>query len=92
MAHTKSGGSTSNLTDSQPKYLGIKLSDGRHARSGSIIVRQRGTVILAGKNVRCGKDHTLYSVAEGIVKFRNITKSCFDGSKRKAKVVDVIAA
>jgi len=90
MAHSKSGGSAKNLRDSQPKYLGVKLSDGQKARSGAIIVRQRGTKILAGKNVRCGKDHTLYAAISGIVKFHEISKSRFDGSKRRAKLVEIV--
>ena len=59
MAHKKAGGSAKNLRDSQPKYLGIKLSDGQKAQRGSIIVRQRGTRILAGRNTRLGRDHTI---------------------------------
>lgn len=90
MAHRKGQGSTRNLRDSKPKYLGIKLSDGQKAGTGCIIVRQRGTKILAGKNVRIGKDHTLFAGAPGVVKFREVTKKKFDGSKRRAKIVDVI--
>ncbi len=52
MAHKKAGGSADNLKDSKPKYLGVKLSDGQQAKVGSIIVRQRGTKVLAGENVR----------------------------------------
>lgn len=92
MAHRKSGGSAKNLRDSQPKYLGIKLSDGQKAQKGSIIVRQRGTRVLAGRNVRLGRDHTLYASADGRVKFREISKIKFDGSKRKTKIVDVISS
>ncbi|MEK7121986.1 MAG: 50S ribosomal protein L27 [Patescibacteria group bacterium] len=91
MAHRKSGGSAKNLRDSQPKYLGIKLSDGQKAKKGSIIVRQRGTRVLAGRNVRCGRDHTLYASADGTVKFREISKIRFDGSKKRTKIIDVIA-
>lgn len=90
MAHRKAGGSAKNLRDSQPKYLGVKLSDGQKARKGSIIVRQRGTRVLAGRNVRFGRDHTLYALTDGLVKFREISKTKFDGSKRKTKIVDVI--
>lgn len=89
MAKTKSAGSTSLGRDSQPKYLGIKLSGGQKAQPGSIIVRQRGTKFLPGKNVRRGKDDTLYAIKKGVVKF--ITKKIkrFDGSRRLAKVVNV---
>ena len=89
MAHTKSGGSTKNARDSQPKYLGVKLYEGQHAKPGSILVRQRGTKILAGRNVRIGRDHTLFAVLAGIVKFSKKRKIRFDGPKRIAKVVNV---
>ena len=71
MAHKKSGGSSRNGRDSNPKYLGVKLADGQTAKSGSIIVRQRGTKIRAGINVATGRDHTLFAKAAGIVKFIN---------------------
>lgn len=92
MAHTKAGGSTKNGRDSGPKFLGVKLADGQAARSGMVIVRQRGTKIEAGKNVRVGRDHTLYAVAEGKVAFRNRRKTNFDGRTVIKKVVDVLAA
>ena len=69
MAHRKAGGSAKNLRDSQPKYLGTKLYDGETAKAGSIIIRQRGTKILAGKNTRLGKDHTVFALVPGKVKF-----------------------
>ncbi len=69
MAHRKAGGTARNLRDSNPKYLGTKLYDGQAAQPGSVIIRQRGTRILAGKNVRVGKDHTLYADKTGVVKF-----------------------
>jgi len=90
MAHTKAGGSATNLNDSNPKYLGVKLSDGSTAKPGAIIVRQRGTKIEAGKNVKIGKDHTLYSVADGKVSFRTKRKTSFTGHTMMKKVVDVI--
>lgn len=90
MASTKAGGSTKNVRDSQPKYLGVKLADGEHASPGMIIVRQRGTKIEAGKNVRVGRDHTLYASASGKVTFRSRRKTGFDGRSMKKKVVDVI--
>lgn len=92
MAHTKAGGSSKNGRDSQPKYLGVKLSDGSSARPGMIIVRQRGTKIEAGKNVKVGKDHTLYSMIEGLVSFRDRRKTNFDGRVVRKKVVDVLAS
>jgi len=67
MAHKKAGGSTKNLRDSQPKYLGLKLGDGQVAKPGSIILRQRGTVYMPGRNVGIGKDHTLFALRDGKV-------------------------
>ena len=90
MAHTKAGGSVKNLRDSNPKYLGVKLADGAKARPGMIIVRQRGTKIEAGKNVRVGSDHTLFSLAKGIVAFRTRRKTRFDGRIIAKKIVDVV--
>jgi len=92
MAHRKAGGSADNLKDSNPKYLGIKLSDGQKAKIGSIIVRQRGTKILAGQNVEIGKDHTLFSLKEGTVKFGTKRKDRFDGTNKRHKIVSVVTA
>ena len=89
MAHTQSGGTTKNVRDSQPKYLGVKLFAGQLAKPGSILVRQRGSKILAGKNVSAGKDDTLYSVVKGIVKFSTKRKTNFDGRKKILSVVSV---
>ena len=90
MASTKAGGSTRNLRDSNPKYLGVKLAQGASARPGMIIVRQRGTKIEAGKNVKVGRDHTLFAVANGTVAFRTKRKTNFNGRVALKKVVDVI--
>jgi large subunit ribosomal protein L27 len=90
MAHTKAGGSVKNQRDSNPKYLGVKLSDGDKARPGMVIVRQRGTKIEAGKNVSVGRDHTLFSIATGTVAFRTRRKTKFDGRIIAKKVVDVV--
>jgi large subunit ribosomal protein L27 len=89
MAHRKSGGTASNLRDSNPKYLGTKLYAGEKAQAGSIIIRQRGTKILAGKNVGIGKDHTLFALKPGIVSFTNKRKQNFDGTKKVLKMVHV---
>jgi len=89
MATTKSAGSTKLGRDSQPKYLGVKLYQGEKTKPGSIIIRQRGTKFIPGKNVRRGNDDTLYAVKSGVVKFRTATKINFDGNKRTVKVVDV---
>ncbi len=69
MAHKKGGGSTRNGRDSQPKRLGVKRYGGEHVIAGNIIVRQRGTKIHPGVNVRIGSDDTLYAVASGVIKF-----------------------
>ena len=92
MASTKAGGSAKNLNTSNPKYLGVKLSDGQAARPGMVIVRQRGTKVMAGKNVKVGKDHTLYAMITGKVAFRDRRKMNFDGKVVRKKVVDVLAA
>jgi large subunit ribosomal protein L27 len=92
MATKKSAGSAKNLKDSQPKYLGVKRADGQTVKVGQIIVRQRGTKIEAGKNVRIGKDHTIFAMTDGIVSFRNMRKVRFDGIKVSKKAVDVVAA
>lgn len=89
MATKKAGGSAKNLTDSKPKYLGVKLFAGQKAQKGSIIVRQRGTKFMNGKNTALGKDHTIFSLIEGVVSFRDKRKTRFDGSTVTRKVVDV---
>jgi large subunit ribosomal protein L27 len=91
MAHTKATGSTSNLRDSKPKYLGVKLFDGEKAKVGSIIVRQRGSKFWPGDNVRVGKDWTIYAVKDGTVKFSEKRKNDFDGNSKRVSVVSVIA-
>lgn len=90
MATKKAGGSAKNLTDSQPKYLGTKVHDGEKIGVGMIIVRQRGTRILPGKNVKVGKDHTLYAVKGGTVKFTTARKTRFDGQTSTKKMASVV--
>lgn len=90
MAHVKAGGTTRNLRDSGPQYRGIKLSDGQMAKAGSIIVRQKGVKILAGKNVSLGKDNTIFSLKAGLVKFTEARKTKYDGSIERRKVANVI--
>jgi large subunit ribosomal protein L27 len=89
MAHRKAGGTAKNLRDSNPKYLGIKLADGQMAHPGSIIVRQRGTPIMAGNNVSMGKDHTLFALKDGVVKFGSKRKTSFNGKTSVKKTVNV---
>jgi large subunit ribosomal protein L27 len=90
MAHRKAGGSAKNLKDSNPKYLGTKLYAGEKAKAGSIIIRQRGTKILPGTNVGLGKDHTLFALKEGIIKFGTKRKVNFNRSSSVKKIVHVI--
>ena len=71
MATKKAGGSTRNGRDSKPKYLGVKRSNGQLVQAGEILVRQRGTKFHAGSGVGLGRDHTLYALATGFVKFIN---------------------
>ena len=69
MAHKKAGGSTRNGRDSNPKYLGVKAYGGELIEAGSIIMRQRGTHFHPGANVGLGRDHTLFALVDGYVKF-----------------------
>ena len=69
MAHKKAGGSSKNGRDSQSKRLGVKLYGGQSIRAGNIIIRQRGTKVHPGVNVGCGRDHTLFATADGVVRF-----------------------
>lgn len=69
MAHKKGQGSTRNGRDSNPKFLGVKRSDGQFVLAGNILVRQRGTKIRPGTNVGLGRDHTLFALVDGVVKF-----------------------
>jgi large subunit ribosomal protein L27 len=89
MAHRKAGGTAKNLRDSNPKYLGTKIADGQMAKAGSIIIRQRGTKIMAGKNTRLGKDHTIFADVPGIVKFGTKRKLSFNGSISTKPIVMV---
>ena len=69
MAHKKAGGSTRNGRDSNPKFLGVKKFGGENVLAGNILVRQRGTRLKAGDNVGVGRDHTLFALSDGKVKF-----------------------
>jgi len=89
MATTKAAGTTKLGRDSRPKYLGVKLCDGQRAKAGAIIIRQRGTRFLPGKNVGRGNDNTLFALKEGLVSFSTKRKEGFSGKKRVAKVVNV---
>lgn len=91
MASKKAGGTAKNLTDSKPKYLGVKLYAGEKAKKGAIIIRQRGNKTLPGKNVGQGKDHTLFALQDGIVSFRRVRKTTFTGRIKTHSAVDVLA-
>ena len=75
MAHKKGGGSSRNGRDSQSKRLGVKRYDGQAVRSGTIIVRQRGTQFHPGSNVGMGRDYTIFATIDGYVKFEHVTRS-----------------
>lgn len=85
MAHKKAGGSTRNGRDSESKRLGVKIYGGQAASPGNILVRQRGTRFHPGLNVGCGKDHTLFAKAEGVVEFT------VKGPKQR-KYINVVSA
>ncbi|MFH1545864.1 MAG: 50S ribosomal protein L27 [Patescibacteria group bacterium] len=91
MAHKKAGGSTQNIRDSQPKYLGVKKFGGERVRAGNVIVRQKGMKFEPGENVYAGKDFTLHASVDGKVKFgeRKILK--FDARKKRKTTVAVEA-
>ncbi|GCE18304.1 50S ribosomal protein L27 [Dictyobacter kobayashii] len=80
MAHKKGMGSSRNGRDSKPKMLGVKRFDGQLVTAGSIIVRQRGTKIRPGVNVGLGRDHTLFALTDGYVKFGHATRERRDVS------------
>jgi large subunit ribosomal protein L27 len=75
MAHKKGVGSSRNGRDSESKRLGVKRADGQLVRAGTIVVRQRGTQFWVGNNVGIGKDHTIYSLIDGVVKFEPVTRN-----------------
>ena len=82
-AHVKAQGSTQNGRDSAGRRLGAKLADGQAAKAGNIIYRQRGTKIYPGKNVGIGKDHTLFALIDGVVKYERMGKD-----KKKVSVYE----
>ena len=90
MASKKAGGTAKNLTDSNAKYLGVKLFAGEIAKEGAIIVRQRGHKMVPGRNVGSGKDHTLFALNTGVVNFRNVRKISFTGQTKVHSQVNVL--
>ena len=77
MASKKAGGSTKNGRDSHSKRLGVKRFGGQLVKAGTILVRQRGTVFQTGRNVGIGRDHTIFSLVDGLVKFERFSKERF---------------
>jgi large subunit ribosomal protein L27 len=91
MAANKKSSSSRLGRDSASQRLGIKAHDGQFVKVGMIIVRQRGTKYLVGRNVKKGSDDTIYAMINGIVRFSDVSKRLFDNSRRSAKVVSVEA-
>ena len=91
MAHKKAAGTTKNGRDSNPKYLGVKINHGQKITVGQIIVRQRGTEVLPGKNVGVGKDYTLFALTDGIISFGTKRKTSFNNDIERKKIVHVVA-
>lgn len=89
MAKTKQGGSSKLGRDSAAQRLGVKVYAGGKVKVGDIIIRQRGTRYLSGKNVKRGSDDTIYAIRDGVVRFHTKLKKLFDGSRRLTKVVNV---
>lgn len=90
MAHKKAAGSTSLGRESESKRLGVKLSDGQWAKTGMIIIRQRGTKYHPGNNVKKGKDDTLFAMANGFVKFSTKKLRKFDNTLVDSKIVSIV--
>ncbi len=90
MAHKKAAGQTKNGRDSNPKHLGVKINHGQNAMTGQIILRQRGTSCLPGKNVGVGKDYTLFALKDGTVQFGSKRKTGFNNDILRKKIVHVI--
>lgn len=91
MSHTKAGGSVKTGRDSEAKRLGVKLFGDQFVRAGGIIVRQRGTRMEAGVGVGVGKDHTLFALTDGIVKFSTKKIEKFTGTKVRRTHVSVLS-
>jgi large subunit ribosomal protein L27 len=90
MAHKKAAGSTSLGRESESKRLGVKLTDGEWAKTGAIIIRQRGTKYHPGLNVKKGKDDTLFALKDGFVKFSTKKLRKFNNSLKDSKIVSVL--
>ena len=86
MAHKKGVGSSKNGRDSNPNRLGVKRADGQKIKAGSIIIRQRGTKVHPGRNVKKGTDDTLFATLDGVVKFSDFTKN--GKGKKRVSVIN----
>jgi len=89
MAKTKQGGSSRLGRDSESKRLGVKIYDGQKISTGMIIIRQRGTKYLPGKNTKRGSDDTIYAVKKGVVRFKPKTKMLYSGKRRTTTIISV---
>ena len=87
MAHKKGGGSSRNGRDSAGRRLGVKRYDGQRVTPGTIIVRQRGSTLYPGENVKMGRDFTLFSLVDGLVKFEQASRA-----KKRVSVYPEVAA
>lgn len=92
MAHKKAGGSSKNNRESASKRLGVKMFDTEKAKAGNIIIRQRGTKYLPGRNVVVGKDHTILAKISGKVVFQEKRIRKFDGQRKTQVIVSVMPA
>ncbi len=90
MAHKKAAGTTKNGRDSNPKYLGVKINHGQKITVGQIILRQRGTTTLPGRNVGTGKDYTLFALKDGTVSFTTKRKTSFNNDIVRKGIVHVV--
>jgi len=89
MAHRKAGGSTRLGRDSLSKRLGVKIFGGEKVSAGNVIVRQRGSKFRAGKNVKVGKDDTLYAAITGVITFTRKNRKGYDGKTKRTVIVGV---
>jgi large subunit ribosomal protein L27 len=89
MATKKAAGTARNLKDSKAKYLGVKKASGERVIAGNILLRQRGTRIMAGTNVGVGRDHTLFALKDGVVSFGTKRKMSFDNTMQVKKTMNV---
>lgn len=92
MAHKKAGGSTHLGRDSNPQYLGVKVGNGETVNAGAVLVTQHGTPIYPGKNVKRGRNDTLYAATTGIVKFSEKKRIRFDGGRKRTTFVHILSA